>query len=363
MREVRWAVIGGGNGGQSLSGHLALMGYRVRLFDVVPETLAAIRSSGGIQLDGVVRGFGKIELATDDIAEALEGADIVAVVTPAVAHGPVARSCAPHLRDGQIVFIHPGATGGALEFRRVIHNENCTARVTIAESNSLIYACRSPYPGRASILGIKEDLLVSCLPAKETRAAVKLLNQVFPQIRPARNVLETSIGNPNPMMHPGPSILNTSMIESGRDWLYYWDGITPSIGAFVDDMDKERVAIGRAFGIELQTLREWYRTSYGVMGSSLTEIVRSTKAYAGVKGQKDLRTRYLTEDVPMGLVPMVFLGKLAGVDVARMETVARMAGFLVGEDFFATGRTAETLGLSGLSAQDIIRMVESDPIR
>ena len=31
----------------------------------------------------------------------------------------------------------------------------------------------------------------------------------------------------NAMMHPAPTLLNTSLIESGRDWLYYRDGITP----------------------------------------------------------------------------------------------------------------------------------------
>ena len=75
--KLTWAVIGGGNGGQSLSGHLALMGFAVRLYDIFPQTIEAIRSAGGIQVDGVVNGFGKIELATTDIAQAIVGADIV----------------------------------------------------------------------------------------------------------------------------------------------------------------------------------------------------------------------------------------------------------------------------------------------
>ena len=35
-RKLTWAVIGGGNGGQSLSGHLALMDFTVRLYDIFP---------------------------------------------------------------------------------------------------------------------------------------------------------------------------------------------------------------------------------------------------------------------------------------------------------------------------------------
>ena len=62
-----WTVIGGGNGGQALAGHLALMGFPVRLYDIVPETIDVIRGQQGIQVDGAVKGFGRIEFATTDL--------------------------------------------------------------------------------------------------------------------------------------------------------------------------------------------------------------------------------------------------------------------------------------------------------
>lgn len=342
-----------------MAGHLALMQFPVSFFDIVPETVEAVRAKGGIELSGVVKGFGKIDLATDRIDEALDGADIVAVVTPANAHRAVAKHCAPHLRDDQIVFIHPGATGGALEFKKTLDHNRCKARVVVAESNSLIYACRSPQPGRASIFGIKKELMVAALPAKENPKIIDMLQTGFPQIHAGRNVLETGLANPNAMMHPAPTLFNTSMIESGKDWLYYWDGITPSIGSFVECMDQERLAVARAVGLDLPSIREWYRLAYGATGRSLTEVVRDNPAYENVKGQKTLLTRYLLEDIPMGLVPMVSLGKMIGVDVTRMETVIKMAQFLTGRDLYATGRTAEALGLSGMSAERIVAFVET----
>ena len=358
-RKLVWAIIGGGNGGQSMAGHLSLMGFPVRFYDILPETVRAIRNQGGIRVGGVVQGFGKIELATQEIAEAVDDADIIVVVTPAVAHRAVAETLAPHLENGQIVFVHPGATGGALEFRRVLKERKSKALITLSESNSLIYACRSPEPGHASILGIKKELMVAALPASETKPVVKLLNTAFPQIYPGRNVLETSLSNPNAMMHPAPTLLNTSMIESGRDWLYYWDGITPSIGAFVEQIDRERLAIAAALGLSLPSTREWYKLAYGAVGKNLTEVVRANKAYEEVKGQKTLLTRYLLEDIPMGLVPMVSIGSTLGIDVSRMETVIKLAEFLTGKDFTGTGRTVETLGLAGMSAEGILRFVET----
>jgi opine dehydrogenase len=181
-QRLKWAVIGGGNGGQSVSGHLSLKGFTVRLYDIFAETIGTIQSQGGIQLDGAVKGFGQIDLATTDIAEALDGADIVMVVAPAVAHREIAKDCAPHLTDGQLIFIHPGATGGALEFRKVLADENCAAEITLAEANSLLYACRCSRPGQATVFGIKNELMVAALPAGETQRVLQTLNTAFPQM-------------------------------------------------------------------------------------------------------------------------------------------------------------------------------------
>lgn len=355
----KWAVIGGGNGGQSLAGHLAIMGFAVRLYDIFPETIDAIRKAGGIQVEGAVTGFGNLELATTDIREALTGADIVMVVAPAVAHREIAATCAPHLVDNQVIFIHPGATGGALEFKKVLSDCNCKAAITLAEAESLLYACRCPEPGHAVIFGIKNELMVAALPAAETARLVKLFNTAFPQMYAGANVLETSLSNANAMMHPAPTLLNTSLIESDHDWLYYWDGVTPAIGGFVEGLDKERLAVADAFGLKLPGILEWYRVHYGAVGATLSEAVKCNRAYAEVKGQKTLHTRYLLEDIPTGLVPMARLGQMAGVEVPRMETVIKLGEFMIGKDLTTTGRTLENLGLAGMTVGQVQEYMET----
>jgi opine dehydrogenase len=358
-KKPTWLVIGGGNGGQSLAGHLAIMGFSVRLYDIVPETIETILAQGGIKVDGVVEGFGELNLATTDLAAALDGSDIVMVVAPAVAHRHIARDCAPFLRDGQLIFIHPGSTGGALEFKRIWTDQGVTARVTIAESNSLLYACRCRRPGCATIYGIKQELTVAALPATENTKTLNLLRAAFPQMRTGQNVLETSLGNPNAMMHPAPTLLNTSMIESPHDWLYYYDGITPSIGAYVEAMDRQRLALGESLDVSLTPIRTWYRLAYGARGKTLSEAVKKNPAYADVKGQDTLLTRYILEDIPMGLVPMASLGHLLDVNVDRMETIIKLGEFLTDRDLTSSGRTVENLGLSGMKREDIIRYVKT----
>jgi len=359
IKKTLWAIIGGGNGGQSLAGHLALMGFPVRLYDIFQETVDAINSQGGIHVDGVVQGFGKLEFATTDVSKAVDGVDVVMVVAPATAHRTIAKSLAPCLADGQIVIVHPGATCGTLEFKNVFKNEDCRAKISIAETNSLIYACRSPKPGYATILGIKEDLVLSTMPVRENARVLSLIREAFPQIVAGKNIIETSLGNANAIMHPAPTLLNTSLIESEHEWLYYYDGITPTIGEFVEALDRERLQLAESFGIKLMPIREWYRVAYGVDAPTLCEAVRKNPAYAGIKGQKELRTRYLMEDIPTGLVPMIELGRMQGMEMVRMELVAKFGQYLLNEDFFAHGRTLENLGVKNMKIEEFAHYIET----
>jgi opine dehydrogenase len=356
--RTQWAVVGGGNGGQAAAAHLALLGFPVRLYDIFPATVEAIQAQGGIQVQGVLQGFGSLEVSSADLDAVIPGADVVMVVAPATAHADIAKRCASLLRDGQLVFLHPGSTGGALEFRHVLQQAGCSAGILLAESSSLLYACRSPQPGRVELFAIKKELMVAALPAGSIDQVLDILQTAFPQLYAGRNVLETSLTNPNAMLHPAPTLLNTSMIESGRDWHYYWDGITPSIGAFVEALDAERLAVGQAYGIALTPIVQWYHEAYQAEGDSLVEAVQNNEAYAGIKGQGTLQTRYLLEDIPMGLVPMQALGRLAGYEPERMQTIITLAEQLLQRDLSRCGRTLENLGLKGFSRDRLLHFLE-----
>lgn len=358
-QNPRWAIIGGGNGGQSVSAHLALMGYHVRLYDISPITVDAINNQGGIELEGVVKGFGKIDCATTNLLEAVKGAHLIMVIAPATAHRDIAKALAPCLRDGQIIVLHPGATCGALEFYQVLADENCPARVTIGETNTLIYACRSSKPGQTTILGIKNRLLAATLPAEQSDNVADILKSAYPQVHAADNVLITSFDNTNPIVHPATVLLNAAVIDSQRKWMFYREGITPSVGAFLEKMDAERIAVGKALGLDLWSCRDQYVIEYGVNESTLSDAVRKNEAYADIKGPNSLETRYLLEDIPMGLVPLVAIGKSLNVPVERMETIIKLGEYMLAKDLTTNGRTLENIGLSGMTAAEIRRFIET----
>ena len=118
--DTRYTVIGAGHGGKAMAADLAAKGFAVSLYNRTAERINEIVACGTIDLeyeDGISRCC-PLTLATSEMGEAIEEADVIMVVAPASAHRDVAHGCAPHLRDGQIVILNPGRTGGSLEFRQ-----------------------------------------------------------------------------------------------------------------------------------------------------------------------------------------------------------------------------------------------------
>ena len=353
-----WAILGGGNGGQALAGHLSIMGHNTRLYDIIPATVEAVNAQKGVTLTGAVEGFGSVEFATMDIAKALDGADYVMVTVTSLAHATLARQCAPLLKDGQHVFVHPGASLGALEFYRIIRNEGCKADIIVSETNSLIYSARSLKPGSSHIYGIKSDLQMGCIPSDRTKEAEAIIQTCFKQIRGVHNIIESSLTNSNAVMHPAASLLSTSYIESGKTWYYYKDAFTPTTGKFTENLDKERLAIAKAYGLELESILQWYKTAYGVDAKTVDEAANINPKYEGIEGPNTIMTRFIREDVPHSLVPMVALARLKGIKTPYMDVVIELGYLLLGRENFPPARDMASFGFEGITAAEFERYVK-----
>ncbi|HID86407.1 MAG TPA: NADP transhydrogenase subunit alpha [Anaerolineae bacterium] len=304
-----------------------------------------------------MEGFGPLELATTDPAPVVGWADVIMVVVPAFVHRLMAEICAPHLRDGQIVLLNPGRTGGALEFANVLRERGVRVRVRVAEAQTLIYACRISGPARVRIMGIKRRVPVAALPASDTPHVLEVVQQLYPEFTPAANVLETSFDNIGAVFHPATMILNANRIEAGEDFDFY-RGMTPMVAGFLEVLDRERMAVAAAYGVTVESAADWLLHTYeGIAGDSLYERIQSNRAYAGIKAPKTLNTRYITEDVPCSLVPIVSFAEAAGVPTPASQGIVNISCGLLGQDFWAEGRTVEKLGLAGMGVREIVAYV------
>lgn len=361
MSPTHYAVIGAGHGGKAMAAHLAIMGFTVTLYNRTPSHVEAIRRRGGIELesyDGGPHGFAPIAVVTSDMSAALAEADIVMVVVPSSAHAEVAATCAPHLRHGQIVVLHPGRTGGTLEFRRVLRERGCQADMIIAEAETLIYASRSDGPAQARIFRIKEAVPLAALPATATGHVLEALSEAYPQFIDGDSVLHTGLNNMGAIFHPALAILNAGYIESsGGDFQFYIDGATPSVSRVLEVLDRERVTVAAAVGIRARTAQEWLRMAYAATGDSLYEAIQNQAGYRGITAPSTLNHRYIFEDVPMSLVPIAALGQRYGVSVEAIRSIICLACIIHRTDYWRRGRTLDKLGIESLSVDELRRYV------
>ncbi len=358
---TRYMVIGAGHGGKAMAAHLALIGFEVTLYNRTPEHIAAIQARGGIDLEGgemTPRGFGRLALVTSDIAAAVSRAEVIMVVVPSSAHADVAKSLAPHLRDGQIVVLNPGRTCGAIEFAKVLKDQNCQAQVDIAEAETFIYASRSDGPAQARIFRIKEAVPLAALPATRTEHVLEALRPAFPQFIHGINVLHTGLNNMGAIFHPALTLLNAGWIEATHgDFQFYIDGVTPSVARVLEVLDRERVTVASALGIRARTAMEWLQMAYNTSGEDLHEAIHNQPGYYGITAPSTLNHRYIFEDVPMSLVPIASLGQNYGVSVRGMDSIIRLACIIHRTDYWRRGRTVDKLGIAHLSVSELTHYV------
>ncbi|MEW6506789.1 MAG: NAD/NADP octopine/nopaline dehydrogenase family protein [Bacteroidota bacterium] len=351
--KLKFAVLGAGHGGLAMAGHLAIMGFQVNLYNRSKQRLWGVDSMGGITLEGEVEGFGKINITTTNIEEAIDDVDIIMVVVPATGHGYLAEKCAPFLKDGQMIVLNPGRTFGAIEFKQILKKNNCKADVVVVEAQTFIYASRTMGPAQSKIFRIKNSIPVASIRAHLIPEVLKKLRIAYPQFVAGDNVLKTSLDNIGAVFHPTLCVLNAGWIEDEADFQFYMQGITPSTALILEKVDSERVSVAEALGIRALTAKEWLYLGYGATGRNLFEAMRANLGYSGILAPKRLRMRYITEDVPASLVPISSIGKKFGVPTPTINSIIEFSSILLQTDFWSIGRTVEKLGIQDMTLKDL----------
>jgi opine dehydrogenase len=356
------AVLGSGNGGCAVAFDCAAHGHQVSLFDFeqFPKSIKAVQNNGGVYCEGELEGFQAVAYAGHAIEKALDGADIIYAVGPAYSTRPFAEVCKPYLKQGQIVIVCPSSCGGAIEFKNGAGLELRDEAVLITETSTLPYAVRLLEPGKIRIFNkLKGGLFLAALPAKNTNYVLEQVRDVYPAMSAAKNILQTSLQNGNPVIHPTITLMNVALIERTKgDFDFYHDGVTPAVGRLIEAVDKERIAIGKKLGVEVIPDPE-----LGVMQGYMVEATYDTgfvtsPGFAGVKAQSSLDYRYFNEDVGYGLVFLQKLGEQVGVATPIMSAVITLVSLLMNRNYVGEARrTMETLGLSKHTVEELEKLL------
>ncbi len=361
--SIRVAVIGAGHAGRGLASYLSIHGFDVSLYNRTIANVERISKRGGINVYGLFETFANLSLVTGDIAKAIEDRDIIIIVVPAQAHTFIAKSMVPHLESGQTILLMPGRTGGALEFARFLRSHSYSDEILLGEAQTYSFVSRITGPDSVLISKVKNSTKVSAFPASHNRRFMRSLRRLPITFNMADDVMETSLDNVGAMLHPTPTILSSGLLESKEGgYNHYHDAISRTVGRLIERMDAERIRVSREFVSQPVSLLEWLRSSYDAEGTTLCDCIQSIDAYDNVGSPSTLDHRYVLEDVPTGLVPISYLGRLAGVSTPAIDAMINMACQLYDYDFWSSGRTLGNLGLEGLNPGQVQEYVRTGVI-
>ncbi len=353
-KQLSFAVIGGGHGGQGMAAYLGYLGHRINLYNRTLSNVEKIKEQGFIEMEGCISGKGYIDIVTDNIKHAICGVDVIMVTVPASAHKDIASLISPYVTDDQYVVLNPGRTGGALEFQNIIHRNNPINNVGIIEAQTFLFACRVVSQGIVRIMSKKNEVKVAALPAIRTKEFIGLISSTIPEFVETKSVLDTSFNNIGALLHPIPTILNCGRIESTKgDFLYYIDGITPTVAKIIEEVDYERMQIASALGTEVISLMEWLGYTYGAYGNTICEALANVKGYWDLKAPPKMDTRYIFEDVPQSLVPLSDMGRHLGINTPTIDSLIHLASVMHNKDYYMLGRKVVDMGLDGMSLEEI----------
>nr|VFJ66314.1 MAG: opine dehydrogenase [Candidatus Kentron sp. FW] len=358
--KPKFAFFGAGNLGLAHAGHMAMHGYDVSLCNRTGSKLQPIvENNNEILLTGAVSGKGRVTLVTESYEEAIAGRDIIVVCTAAPGHRYTVDKLLPFLEPRHHIVLHPGYMLGAVEIHQLLSQHNLVD-IPVSELESSLLTCRSE-GNIASIKAMKHQLGFATLPTRRNRKCMSPFLPLYGRYLHARDsVMETGMLNLNFVIHPPISLLNTISIDNGQRFLQYHDGVTEHVANLMEAMDDERIAVCDALGIPTMSLHEGQKIPYPTSiwdSSTLASTFRTNIAYDGLYHPDTLYSRYIWEDVPYGVMPVISLGAALGVPTPVMEAVVGICKAMFRMDWDREARTLENLGLSGLNKREFLQFM------
>lgn len=371
------------------------------------EVLDAIHKLGGLYLERPENTNKEtsrfLELNASEVTADLEYmvnyVDIVIVAIPSTAH----ESAMQEMSDCGIwrrripVVLSPARSVASPYMWKILGE-----RYPIVCFSTCPYSCKAPKP-EVSLIKRRKRTYIASLEGDINKKHVDMLRELFPQAALTTVPALTSLNNIGGVFHCATYMLNIDEIErrkaSGEVFSFYMDGIAarPEVGAVLEQIDQVRLQIAQTIGIRtfglkdnprediwrkltngLRALEEesaddidilrhirkeftefldncvissqhWLDITYGVTrieGESLSKTIGRTPTY-----QKNSvpQLRYVTEDIPTGLVVFETLAKMLNVECSACTKIIDMYNQRFNTDARKLGRN-----LVSFSKEEII---------
>lgn len=325
---MKFTIIGGGRTGQAAAAYLTSKGAKC-LIKTRDAEKAAIFDQYGITAEGGINGNFKVR-STTDMQEAADFSDMILVMTVANAHKEVAGQITPFLKQNQKILIF-NSNWGALEFKQVLGDSIKLKNLIVAETGAQLFVASSNETGHVS-MSVKAQISVSAVDPDDTQPLIDSIKEYFPQFEKGRSIIETTMSTTNPVIHVPITLLNAARIENAQPFLFYGDGTSGEGVRLIVNVDKERIAVAKALGCEIDDVLTGVNRFWEKKHDNLFDALTKNKTYLEAKGPGTLAHRYITEDVPYGIAPIAKIGRLFGIATPYTDALLGILGCLFGTD-------------------------------
>jgi len=379
---MKITIIGAGNAGSACAFMAAEAGHKVRLLKTSnrithDDHFETMIKNGGIYcIDNTKKGhftdssddaektFQPLEMITRDPKEAIEGTDVIMIFIQTTYHPALAERIAKYFTDDQLVILIPGYAGS------IFYNKHCGNNPIFAEGESTPNDARVIEPGTVKVLFKNARNSLSFFPATRTAEGMAVASRLFPaynieKSKVRKNIFESALHNPNIIVHTIGQYVMYPMLEYCAKHhpdevpYMYRDALSTDMAwLMIDKLDAEKMAVLSALGCEpIPYLEACLFRNEEDQNQDPREVFESYKI-SSPPGPYSFDNRYITEDVPMGLVLLSSLGEKLGINMPECNRLIEMSGGILERDFYEEGRTLTSLGLDELTKEELLHFVE-----
>ncbi len=349
---MKVGVAGAGNIGMGYASLLTHYGHEVCVWSPSGKQTEGLRNGEALIITGALEGSFNPTVCTS--VEDLANQDVIVLALPAYCHRSILDRLSPLLEERHFVIISSHLSFSALYLSKILAERGLT--IPIVAWSTTIVTCKPRGLNQYNIGVIRDKVDMATLPARYSDRGLGVCITLFgDRFALKDDLLTIALSNLNPPIHVATALCNLTRIESAEPWGQN-RMLTPTVGRLIEAMDLERVAVATALGKTVRTVFDHYRLSYDIAGTSVSEIALA-QADRGRDpvGPDNISTRWITEDVPFGIVPIIFLASLANVPVPLHQGALDVFSGCYGRMFTADNDLLPAIGL--LEAETITALM------
>ncbi|MCP3968490.1 MAG: hypothetical protein GY750_14170 [Lentisphaerae bacterium] len=350
---MKTVIMGSGNGAIALAAWQSYCKHDVTICALpdYDEHFPDFKDSKTLKMKGELEGVICLNEVTNNV-KCVEDAKAVFIVVPSFAHENIFQKILPYLKNNQTIVVFPG-NFASVTFRKMLESYNSDLTLNFVETDSLPFACR--YEGNAviNIMGIKKCLsagtyIYNKRDDKTSGEEVEIITALSPcKVSFVENIIATGLQNPNGVVHPITTMLNTGRIENENGaFCFYSEGMSVSIAKVIDKIDAERMSVSKALGYNLKSVIKWANDAYGYNFETLYSFLQNSISHNKMKGPFSLSNRYLQEDIPYSVIPWICLAEKVGVKTPMLKLTVDLASALLETDLHARENQFRELNLN-----------------